>query len=290
MYKKGVITDEISQDFKQAVELAAEYDLDGVEIRSVWEKGPHELDKNDIKKMKSILAETKLDVCGISAPFFKCDLENETEINEQMDILQKCIELAQTFGTNIIRGFTFWNKGNFDGNLDKIVSKFDNVLPILEKENVILALEFDPSVFATNAKTLVQVIKKIDSSYVKGLWDPGNDIYDPDEEIPFPNGYEILKPYMIHMHLKDAVKNSKGKIEAVPIGDGQVDYEGHFKALEKDKYEGYVVLETHYRPKHEIDEKLMTLPKGSAFSHMGYEASKDSLEKWKRLEDKVSGK
>ena len=41
MFKKGVITDEISQDMGQAVELASKYGLDGVEIRSVWEKSPH---------------------------------------------------------------------------------------------------------------------------------------------------------------------------------------------------------------------------------------------------------
>ncbi len=88
---------------------------------------------------------------------------------------------------------------------------------------------------------------------------------------------------MVHMHLKDAKRISKDKIDAAPIGEGQVDYKGHFKALEKDGYNGYVVLETHYRPKHEIDEKLMALPKGSAFSHMGYEATEESLINWDKI-------
>ena len=52
MFKRGVITDEISQQFEEAVELAVRYKLDSVEIRSVWEKVPHELDKEDIKKLK----------------------------------------------------------------------------------------------------------------------------------------------------------------------------------------------------------------------------------------------
>ena len=49
------------------------------------------------------------------------------------------------------------------------------------------------------------------------------------------------------------------------------------------EHEGYVMLETHYRPKHDISEELMALPKGSAFSYMGYEATEECLIKWNEL-------
>jgi L-ribulose-5-phosphate 3-epimerase len=283
MFKRGVITDEISQQFEEAVELAGRYKLDGVEIRSVWEKGPHELDKTDIKKMKEILSSTNLQVCGISAPFFKCDIDDEKEIKNQIELLKRAIDLGQSLGTNFVRGFTFWAKGGFDENLNKIVSKFEEPLKLLEREKATLVLEFDPSVFASNAKKLVKVIEKIDSKYVKGLWDPGNDIYDPDNEVPFPEGYDYIKKHMVHMHLKDAIKMPDGKIMGAPIGDGQVDYAGHFKQLIEDNYEGFVVLETHYRPKHDIGEELLALPKGSAFSYLGYEATEECLIKWNSL-------
>ena len=231
MFKKGVITDEISQDFNKAAELALKYGLDGVEIRSVWEKSPHELDGNDIKQIKDILGEANLEVCGISAPFFKCDIGSATEIKEHIEILKKSIELGHKLGTKLVRGFTFWSKGSFDENFGKIVDKFEEPLKILEREGITLALEFDPSVFCTNARKLVKVIREIDSPQVRALWDPGNDIYDPDGEVPYPDGYEIVKPYIVHVHLKDAVRKTGGKIESVPIGEGQVDYKGQFKAL-----------------------------------------------------------
>jgi L-ribulose-5-phosphate 3-epimerase len=287
MFKKAVITDEISQQFEEAVELASRYNLDGVEIRSVWEKGPHELDNNDVHKIKSILRNTNLQVCGISAPFYKCDIDDENEIKNQLEILKRSIELAHKLGTNLVRGFTFWAKGSFEDNLSKIVTRFEEPLKILEREKAILALEFDPSVFATNAKKLVQVLEAINSPYVKGLWDPGNDIYDPDGEVPFPAGYNYIKKHMVHMHLKDAKKLSDGKIIGTPIGNGEVDYKGHFKQLIQDRYEGYVVLETHYRQKHGISEELLALPKGSAFSYLGYDSSEECLIKWNKLMDDI---
>lgn len=283
MFKKGVITDEISQDFQVAAELAMKYNLDALEIRSVWEKGPHELNEEDIDKIDKIARNSGLIIPAISSPFFKCDIDNTDEIKTHMNILEKSINLAQKVGAKYIRGFTFWSKGGFKENLDKIVSKFEEPLKILEREDMTLVLEFDPSVFATNAAKLAKVICGIGSERVKGLWDPGNDIYEPDGEVPYPDGYEIIKPYMVHMHLKDAVKLPDGKVAGVPIGEGQVDYRGHFKRLIEDGYDGYIMLETHYRPRHDISEELLALPKGSAFSYMGYEATEECLIKWNRL-------
>jgi sugar phosphate isomerase/epimerase len=113
------------------------------------------------------------------------------------------------------------------------------------------------------------------------------DIYDPDGEIPFPNGYELIKSYMVHMHLKDAIRNKDNEPIGVPIGMGQVDYISQFKEIKKSGYDGYIVLETHYRPNHQIDEDLLALPKGATFSHMGYEATKECLINWDRLLNKI---
>jgi sugar phosphate isomerase/epimerase len=182
-----------------------------------------------------------------------------------------------------VRGFTFWKSGVFEDNIDRIADHFNEPVKMLEREGMTMALEFDPSVFASNARKLVKIIKKIDSKHVKGLWDPGNDIYDPDKEIPYPDGYNCIKPYIIHIHLKDAVRQSNGSIIGVPLGDGQVDYKGQFMELLDTGYSGYVVLETHYRPKHAISEDLLALPKGSAFSYLGYEATEECLINWDKL-------
>ena len=55
MFKIGVIGDEVSQDFQTVVNVSNELNLDSIEIRSVWDKAPQELTKNDIDQMKKIL-------------------------------------------------------------------------------------------------------------------------------------------------------------------------------------------------------------------------------------------
>jgi sugar phosphate isomerase/epimerase len=201
--------------------------------------------------------------------------------------LRRCIAHAKRLGARLIRGFTFWDRGGFDGRLPEIVEKFREPVRILEETDMIMVLEFDPSVYATNAAKLTKVIDAIGSPRIRGLWDPGNDIYDPDGEIPYPDGYEIIKDRMAHMHLKDAAIVG-GKPEGAPVGKGVVDLEGQFRRLIQDGYTGYVSLETHYRPSHCISEDLLAMPKGSAFAHGGYEATEESLILWQQLIERIN--
>lgn len=288
MFKKGVITDEISQDMKTAIELALRYKLDGIEIRSVWEKGPHELDEGDIREIRSMAEDAGLKVCCIAAPFFKCDIDNRAEIAEHHEILKKCVHLAQSLGTSLIRGFTFWNKGSFEDHLDRIVSEFEVPVKILEKEKMTMVLEEEPSVFAANTAKNKRVIEKINSPYIQALWDPANELYDRNEGIrPYPEAYNTIKPYIKHVHIKD-VKEKNGEMAEMPIGEGQVDYRGQFRELLKENYNGFVVLETHYRKQHLLGKDLLALPKGSSFSYMGYESTEECLKNWARIMDEIS--
>ena len=107
MFKVGIIGDEASQDFQIVVDLAVEFNLDSIEIRSVWDKAPQELTDQDIVKMKQILDSTNVRVIGVASPFYKCDIDNAKERKEHLNILKRCIKLAKAFDVNLIRTFVF---------------------------------------------------------------------------------------------------------------------------------------------------------------------------------------
>ena len=286
MFKKAVITDEISQNFVEALELAKCYNLDAVEVRSVYELGPFEWTDEIVDRIKAEADAAGLPICCVSSPFFKCEIDDREEIARQYESLRKCVRHAKMLGTNLIRGFTFWAKGDYDQNLPKIVEYFKETVKILEEADMIMVLESESSVYAANATKLAAIIDAINSPYVKAVWDPGNSAYDPGGEVPYPAGYEIIKDKMVHMHLKD-VKITDGKAKGAPVGKGDVDFEGHFRRLIEDGYRGYVSLETHYRPASLIPEDLLRLPKGSAFSEGGYEATEECLINWQEMMDRI---
>ena len=56
-FRLGVITDEISQELSEALDVAEEFALDGVEIRSVWDRSPFELTGEDGERIRALTRE-----------------------------------------------------------------------------------------------------------------------------------------------------------------------------------------------------------------------------------------
>jgi len=279
MFKLSVFTDEISQDFERAVLVAQEYHLNGVEVRSAWDKPPHGLETHDIREMRELLRGTKLQVCSIASPFYKCDIDSPEERAQHLEILRKCCVLADAFNCQIIRGFTFWRKKPLEEYWERAVDGFQEPLKILEKHGKVLAIENEASTMIGTGKRLARFLTEINSPRIGSIWDPANCIYDADEpEVPFPNGYNAIKDHMVHMHLKDAVRDPKtGEPTCVPIGEGAVDFRGQFRALVADGYEGFVSLETHWRPS-ALSEEQLNRPGGASFSKEGEYASRVCLD------------
>jgi len=273
VFKLSVITDEVSQDLEVVARFAQRFNLNGLEIRSLWDKKPQEL-LGELGKIKKILSDHGLEISAIASPFFKADIDSEKEYQEHLEILRNCGELAKSLGTNIVRGFTFWRKGSLDGYLERIVEKFQKPLEIIEAEGIILGIENEPSTFVGNGRELALFLDRLGSRNVKALWDPGNDTFDPSGEIPYPDGYGHVRGRIVHVHVKDGVRHgAEGKYEGAAVGEGDVDFPGQLRALWEDGYRGYLSLETHWRPKKRLTEKQVTRPGGAEFSRFGEEAS-----------------
>jgi sugar phosphate isomerase/epimerase len=71
-----------------------------------------------------------------------------------------------------------------------------------------------------------------------------------DGEQPFPRGYEAVRDFIAHVHIKDAhVPEGSIKPEWAVVGEGAIDYVGQMRALRESGYDGYLSLETHYNGK-----------------------------------------
>jgi len=273
MFKTSVVTDEISQDLETAVKFATEFGLEAVELRRVWDKPPQEL-LGDINRIKKILEENHLNVIAIASPFFKSSINDPVEYEEHLNILRKCIELAEALDCDIVRGFTFWREGTLDDRLEEIVEKYQKPLDIVESSEIILGIENEPSTFVGNGRECKIFLDELNSSQVKAIWDPGNDIWDDLGEVPYPDGYNFIKNEIVHVHIKDGLRGEeKGNYRFVAFGEGEVDYRGQLKALKKDGYTGYLSLETHWRLDPEPIQGSVDI-NDTAFSSLGEASSK----------------
>jgi len=269
--KLSVITDEVSQDLSRVMKFAVEHGFDGVEVRTLWNLRPHEL----LERAGGIrrgLASAGLSVSAIASPVFKCDLESDREVEEHLQILKRCVELAKTLDTRIVRVFTFWRSGSLDERLGAILEKFAPAIDIASDEGVTLAVENEPSTHVNNGRRLRQFLEAVGRpSVVRGVWDPGNDVWDPEGEKPYPDGYSYVRGLFVHVHVKDG-RRLETRHEFVPVGEGDVNWLEQVRALIRDSYNGYLSLETHWRPR-QLPRELVEMPGGTAYSEAGEYAS-----------------
>ncbi|MFP3905214.1 MAG: sugar phosphate isomerase/epimerase family protein [Armatimonadota bacterium] len=280
MFKLSVISDEISQDFERVLQVCQEYDVPMVEPRSVWDKAPQELSDSDLTKMKKLLDEYDMGVCSIASPFLKCDLGDEKQYQEHLDILRRCIHMAHVFECKIIRGFTFWRTGPPEDVWQQLLDAYEEPIKICEREDVYIGIENEASTHIGSAAEAEKLYNDLASPRVRAIWDPANEVFAEGGELPYPDAFERMKSYLIHVHIKDAVKTDKPeKGKCVPVGEGgYIDYPGQFQALIDMGYEGACSLETHWRPEEELDRDLLDEPGGASFSATGEPASRICLD------------
>lgn len=281
MFRRGVISDEISQDLTSAVAMAKEFGLQGVEFRNVWGKRIDQLDADELARARAIVEEAGLEVLGVAPPFFKAKLDDDDEYREHLKILDRSIAAARVLGCNTIRTFTFWKDRPLEAVWSRILDRWQDPARMAEREGVTLAIENEHACFVGTGKQLGRFLRELNSPQVKALWDPGNAFCE--DEIPFPDGYEAVRGQIAHLHVKDGVRiDEKPGHKWVALGDGEIDWMGQFRALIADGFDGYVSLETHYR-KQKVSEEVLRLPSGATFSEGAAPATAECLENWNRM-------
>lgn len=262
-FRVAVINDEISQDFDHACSVVAkDFGLEWIELRGMWNKNITTLSDDQIAKSKQILAKYNLKVTDIASPLYKVDwpgaplsklsehrdqFNAEDTFKEQDALLEKCIELTKTFGTDRIRCFDFWRLDDVKPYRAAMNDKLRTAARRCAKENLLLVLENEMSCnTATGAEAAATLSEVTEPNFMLN-WDPGNAATFPDS-MPYPDGYHLLPKKRIgHCHAKSVIRKPDGKWEWAPVGQGVVDWAGQLRALKRDGYRYAVSLETHWR-------------------------------------------
>jgi L-ribulose-5-phosphate 3-epimerase len=260
----SVLTDEISQDFGHACEVAArEFGLSYVELRAMHGKNIMSWDANDVAEARSVLERFKLRVSEMASPVFKTDWPDAPKspfspkkpefgadftFAQQDELLERAIELAKAFNTPYVRVFDFWRLDDQAPHRAAIDDRIRRAAEAAGRKGVTLTLENE---LACNTATGAEAARLLNAVREKGLmlnWDPGNAA--ARGEVPYPDGYAKLpKDRIGHVHCKDVVFNAERKSEWVPMGKGIIAWADQFRALQKDGYRGALSLETHWRLK-----------------------------------------
>jgi sugar phosphate isomerase/epimerase len=270
MWRTGVITDEIDNDLEQALAVAQELGLIEVELNNLWGRNIVELSDAEVETAARLIQEGGFRVPVIDIPAFKAILldglaspEESPEFQTHLTWVRRGCQLAQRFGVSFVRVFSFRKSGMQglgnpsprlprggpipDDMLEKIATGLRIAAGVAREQGITLLLENVRSCWGNSCWNAAQIIAATDHPALQAIWDPGNDYVSGGD--PFPEGYEALRPWMTHVHLKNAVvlDAETGLTGWQRIGGGDMDFAPMLHRLKSDGYAGVIALETHWR-------------------------------------------
>ncbi len=256
VFKLGVISDELSRDFEQALSIMKKYGLSWVEIRNVWGTYNTEASPAQIQNLKDLLKKYEFKVSVLDTALYKCALPGTTPVvnqkdaypySGQMDLLKRAMERAQALGTDKLRVFAFWRVADPEQHFPRIAEELSKAAEVARGGGMRLLLEDEGSCNVATGHELAHTLKLVPAANLGANWDVGNPTWHG--EISFPDGYAALDKQRIwHMHLKDVRCDPDHEhCKTAIVGTGQVNLLGQFRALAKDKYQGTMSLEPEYQ-------------------------------------------
>jgi sugar phosphate isomerase/epimerase len=265
--KLGVITDGISRDLNHALKVAREHDLDYAELQYDWDKEIGDHSPSEMSQIKSLLNNYGMKVPCITRHIFTGGTLNmSTKITDdiylkQLDSLRRCIDIAHELGSPFTRIFSgrkemilFGKNGAEQWNVakgawDALPGLIEPAVRIAENAKMPLVVETGNGTMVNSSWTARKLIDAIGSNYLKVLWDPANNCYA--HEKMYPDGYEIIRGHIGHIHIKDVfVDTPKATLEVREMGKGQLadQFVPTAAALKNDEYDGVISFESVYHP------------------------------------------
>jgi sugar phosphate isomerase/epimerase len=258
----SILTDEISQDFGHACEVASrDFGMGLVDLREAGGKNLMNWDAAQIADVRKVVDRFSLRVACLATPIFKVDWPDAPKsafspkrdefgasftFAQQDELLERAFELAGQFRTDRIRVFDFWrleDQKPHRAAIDDVVRK---AAAKAGKRGLTLVLENEYACNTATGAEAGRLAAAIPDKALQITWDPGNAQFR--DEVPFPGGYAAIPKGRIgHVHCKDAARSAAGKWEWMAMGSGVIDWAGQFRALKADGYSHACTLETHWR-------------------------------------------
>jgi len=246
MIKLSAFADEISPDLDEQIRVCRENSVTHFELRGVNNINVLDFDKNLRKEVKAKLDDGGMGVIAIGSPIGKVKVSDSWE--KHFDRFKTAVELAQFFNSPLIRIFSYYPPGergeDMSGHREEVMRRMRAKVEYIKNIPVTLVHENEQHIYGDNGERCLDLMKTIESPKLRFAFDFANFVQSGAE--PLKN-WPMLKPYTIHIHIKDA-KKGIGKV--MPAGQG----DGHLAEILVDAiksgYRGFFSLEPHLA-KHE---------------------------------------
>jgi sugar phosphate isomerase/epimerase len=167
---------------------------------------------------------------------------------EDMAILDKTFSMAKRLKTRLLVVFSFGRNGAPASAAmpAEQVEALREAARRAADQGIVLAVENMQGQWADTAENTRKVLEAVAHPAYRLNWDAGNAVAAGGMDA-YPQGYRMLKQYMVHFHLKNILKTADGIAWSV-LPKGIIDWDAHLREVVADGYKGFFLIETHHEP------------------------------------------
>jgi len=243
MAKLSAFADEVTDDFLEQVKYLASESVGYIEPRFIDKKNIMDLTKDELNEAKKMIQDHGLKVSAIGSPIGKVKLDEPFE--PHLDKFKHAVDLAIFFETPYIRMFSYYapEGQNIDDYRDQVMERMAAKVEVLSDVNVTMVHENEANIYGHTAEKCVEIVETIDSPKLRLVYDPANFVWGEKILDNVETCWPVMKPYVVHIHIKDWKLGAKDVGSIPGQGDGQI--KELLAELAAINYDGCLTMEPH---------------------------------------------
>lgn len=231
--------DEIDASLDKQLQVIKKLNIHFIEMRGVDGKCIVDYPLSDVHDIKKKLDQHNVKLSAIGSPIGKISITDPFE--DHFALFKHTVEIAHIMETQYIRMFSFFiPNGEDPGNYrDEVLSRLEQFVRYAKDNDVVLLHENEKAIYGDTAPRCLDIMKHFYGSHFKAVFDFANFVQCRQDTL---EAYEMLKPYIAYVHIKDAIWEN-GKVVPAGMGDGNL--KTILSMMKKDGYAGFLSLEPH---------------------------------------------
>lgn len=251
----AVVSDEISDDFEEAVQLGGLLGVKAYKLR--WLRLPGgfqrrrvgELSDGEAAALAEVANRHEVTISAISPALFGGCWGNSDELEGQMARLERALRLAEILQCShvIVRGFVPPAGQRNDVCPPGVVEALGQAASLAWAAGLRLLLRNTPDGYADTGAHTASIVHAVHSPALGISWDPCHAVRAGESAIC--DGYEWVAPFVQDVRVKDQQRSDGLGYEYTVLAQGSMDWSAQFQALARDGYQGTLTLGTQSEPR-----------------------------------------
>ncbi|MEA3225718.1 MAG: sugar phosphate isomerase/epimerase family protein [Planctomycetota bacterium] len=243
MAKLSAFADEVTEDFLAQVEFLAGERVGHIEPRFINKKNMMDLTKGELDEARTMIRDHGLKVSAIGSPIGKVKLDEPFE--PHLDKFKHAVDLALFFETPYIRMFSYYapEGKNIDDYREQVMERMAAKVEVLADADVTMVHENEANIYGHSAQNCVDLVEAIGSPKLRLVYDPANFVWGEKMTNNVEVCWPVMKPYVVHIHIKD------WKLDAADVGSIPGEGDGQIRELLAElaaiNYDGCMTMEPH---------------------------------------------